>query len=174
MLSVNKCSAPEIHLLGEIVVGFGNLELFLETSIWHLLRREDDLEGFMMMQALTADMSFAGKVHALGSMFRQRNVETAEPELKDLIKELFAAEVERNKLFHSAWSYSDVFDGDLMRMKASARAGNGGTLKRSFYRMTVKDIEATRRRIAEVGQSLMKFTVKYIQAPVTEIDEVPG
>jgi hypothetical protein len=169
MVSGGRCSAPEVHLLGEIVIAFGNLELVLETSIWHLLKVEDDAEGFLMVQALTADMSFAGKVHALGSMFRQRQLAEAEPELKELIKDLFAAEAERNQLFHSAWSYSDVFEGDLMRMKASVRARRG-TLKRSFHRMTAKHIEMTLSRIAEVGQFLLRFTVKYIQAPGPEIE----
>lgn len=169
MLPDTNCSAPEVHLLGEIVIAFGNLEMSLEVSIWQLLNFEAGSEQFMMAQALTAGMPFAGKVHAFGSMFRQRKMDQAETELIEVINGLFAAEAERNQLFHSAWSYSDVFDGDLMRTKASVRAGRGGTLKRSFHRMTAERIEETLNRIQGAGGALAWFTIKYIQgAPESE------
>lgn len=137
--------------------------MFLELSIWKLLNFEAGSERFMMAQALTTGMSFAGKVHAFGSMFREKKIAQAETELTEVVNGLFAAEADRNQLFHSAWSYSDVFDGDLMRMKASARAGRGGTLKRSFHRMTAKSIEEALNRILKAQEALAWFTVNHIQ-----------
>jgi len=55
MSSERECSAPEVHLLGEIVVAFGNLELFLEGAILQLLGA-DDHTRFLMAQAITAEM----------------------------------------------------------------------------------------------------------------------
>ncbi len=42
------CPVPEVHLLGEIVVAFGNLEVILETTIWQLLADEGDTNRFLM------------------------------------------------------------------------------------------------------------------------------
>ena len=72
MMRKTSCPAPEIHLLGEIVAAFGNLELALESTIWELLAPQGDTERFIMAQAVTAEMAFGRKVHALASMFRQK------------------------------------------------------------------------------------------------------
>lgn len=159
----STCPAPEIHLLGEIVVAFGNLELFLEASLWQLLASDDDRERLLMAQTLTAEMSFDRKVHAFVSMFRQKGVPKTDSELDALRKALFAAQEERNKLLHSAWNYSDALGGSFTRMKASAKAKRG--LRRRFHRMPAERIEAALRRIAAVAQSLARFTVEHIQAP---------
>lgn len=158
----NTCPAPEVHLLGEIVVAFGNLELFLEVSLWQLLASEDDRERLLMAQALTAEMSFDRKVHAFVSMFRQRCIPETDSELDALRKELFAAQEERNQLLHSAWNYSEALGASFMRMKASAKAKHG--LRRRFHRMSAERIEATLHRIADVAQALARFTVDHIQA----------
>lgn len=160
-------SVPEVHLLGEIVVAFGNLELFLETSIWHFLASAKDRERFLMAQAITAKMPFAQKVHALGSMFQLKNIASAESELSALVKELFDAEAERNQLLHSAWNYSR--EGFFMRMKASAQAKKG--LTRGFHRMPAARIKLTLDKIEAASQTLAKFTVKYIQPSEHEIGE---
>jgi hypothetical protein len=163
MPSRKTCSAPEVHLLGEIVVAFGNLELFLETSLWQLLASEDDRERFLMVQALTAGMSFGRKVDAFASMFRQKGIAQAERELAALTKGLSDAEKERNQLIHSAWNYTNIWGGgSFMRMKATANSRRG--LRRGFHRMPPGRIEETLRRIEEAAQSLARFTVAYIQA----------
>jgi hypothetical protein len=163
-LKGGNCSAPEVHLLGEIVVAFGNLEFFLEATICHLLTADDNQERFQMVQAMTTEMSFGRKVHALGSMFRQKEIANAEPELSGLIKELFDAEIERNQLLHSVWSIDSPFgEGSFMRTKASAKAAKG--LRRGFHKMPAERIEATLKQIEAAGQSLANFTVKYIQVP---------
>ncbi len=106
-------------------------------------------------------MAFGRKVHAFASMFRQRKIAEADSELEALTKDLFGAEQERNQLLHSAWNYSEALSGDFMRMKASAKAKQG--LRRRFHRMPPERIEKTRDRIGAAGQSLMSFTIKYIQ-----------
>jgi len=152
----SKCPAPAVHLLGLVVIWFGNLEISLESSIWGLLAQDD--QRFMMAQAVTADMSFRQKVHAFVLMFRQKGISSAEPELNALEKMLHHAEEERNKLIHSAWNY---WGGQyLMRTKLPKHPKN---LKRGFSRMSAETIEETRNRIEEASGSLALFTMKYIQ-----------
>ncbi|HKH44602.1 MAG TPA: hypothetical protein VKM72_08055 [Thermoanaerobaculia bacterium] len=157
----DNCLAPEVHLLGEVVVAFGNLEFFIEVAIWKLLHPKDEPEQ-LMAQALTAEMNFGRKVHALGSMFRQRNIADAESDLKNLIKELFDVEAERNKLMHSTWLPDFRGEGSLWRTKASAKAKG---LTRQFYLMSAEGIKTALNHIEEVSQLLGLFAQKYIQAP---------
>lgn len=158
----SKCPAPEVHLLGLVVIWFGNLELFLEGSIWGLLAQGDD-QRFMMAQAVTADMSFGQKVHAFALMFREKGISSAETELKELVKLLNHAEEERNKLMHSSWNYSPVWGGqDLMRSKLPRRPKS---LSRGFHRMSTNRIEETRKKIEKASASLAFFTMKYVQTP---------
>jgi hypothetical protein len=158
----SKCPAPEVHLLGLVVIWFGNLELFLESSIWGLLAQGDD-QRFMMAQAVTADMSFGQKVHAFALMFREKGPSSADPELDKLVKLLSHAEVERNKLMHSSWNYSSLWGGrDLMRSKLPRRPKK---LSRGFHRMSAEQIEETRKSIEDASASLGLFTMKYIQTP---------
>ncbi len=162
-----KCHAPEVHLLGEVAALFGNLELFVESSIWNLLAPEGsgkkgsrEWQRFLMAQALTAEMSFDRKVHALASMIRQKHPTEHESELNELVRLLFDAQAERNALLHSAWNYSE--DGVFLRTKASAKARNG--LVRRFYAMPVEKLRATRDKIAEAQQALANFAIAYVQA----------
>ncbi len=71
MASEVNSSAPEIHLIGEIAVGFGNLELYLELGIWQLLAGDDE-QTRKLGEAITAEMSFDRKVHAFASLCRLR------------------------------------------------------------------------------------------------------
>ena len=167
MSSERECSAPEVHLLGEIVVAFGNLELFLEGAILQLLGA-DDHTRFLMAQAITAEMSFDRKVHAFATMFKLKSPGHAETELEALVKELFAVEGQRNALLHSAWNYSQNF-GAFMRMKSSAKATQG--LRHRLHRMPPEKIRATRSNIAAVADSLARFTMAYIQEPKTTTGE---
>src|SRR5258706_2390807 len=86
----SKCPALEVHFLGLVVIWFGNLEFFLEGSIWRLLAQGDQ-QRYMMAQAVTADMSFGQKVHVFTLMFREKGISSAEPELKTLETKLNAA-----------------------------------------------------------------------------------
>lgn len=158
-MAAKPCRAPEMHALGDIVAAFGNLEFFVEVAIWHLLGAEDRKRS-LMAQAVTAEMSFDRKVHALASMFREKYGKVHEKELAAVVKSLFAAQDERNALLHSAWNYSDNFRA-LVRMKASAKARGG--LQRRLHRMTIDRLEAIRRRIAAAGEAISKFTMSHIQ-----------
>jgi hypothetical protein len=153
----SKCPAPEIHLLGEVVVWFGNLEWFLEISIWKLLTPEDDEQRVLMAQAMTAEMPFRLKVKAFDRAFRQKGVASAESELNALVSKLNSAETERNQLMHSAWSW----DGrDFMRVKLPKSAKGLG---RNFQRMPAKLIKEKRDCIVAASESLVLFISKYIQ-----------
>jgi hypothetical protein len=169
--SDSKCSEPEIHLLGEIVVLFGSLEHLLEVSIWKLLAPEDDKERYIMAQIITAEMSnFQQKTAVFASMFRQRRIASAEPELKALELLLRAAGEHRNQLMHSSWSYTSLWGGrDLMRTKAGRASKENQAGKRRLVKMTAEDIKAVRDRIKEATESLIFFTIKYIQEEI-EID----
>ncbi len=162
--SGSTCPAPEVHLLGEVVVAFGTLELSLETSIWQLLRSDD--ATFILAQAVTANMSFKNKVDSFVSMCREKKIAGAESKLRSLYAKLFKAEEGRNQLLHSAWDYTDIWGGSsFMRMKATAKANDKHGLNRRFYRMPAKDIETTRDNIYAANQLLASFTVEYIQNP---------
>ena len=167
MPSDTHCNAPELHLLGEVAALFGNLEFFVESTIWNLLVPEGggeegsrERQRFLMAQALTAEMSFDRKVHGLASMFRQRHADAHDAELTELVRVLFEAQSERNALLHSAWNYS-AESGGLFRTKASAKARNG--LVRRFYAMPVEKLSATRDKIAEAQESLASFAIAYVQ-----------
>ena len=155
----SKCPAPEVHLLGDIVTEFGNLEAFLEVAIWQLLGQEDR-SRFLMVQALTAEMSFDRKVHALASMFRLKYPKQHEVELDSLVNSLFRAQDQRNALMHSAWNYSS-HSGQFLRMKATAKAKRG--LVRRFYAAPAGQLETVRGTIEKVANDLMTFTIAHIQ-----------
>ena len=159
-----KCNMPEIHLLGEIVVAFGNLELFLEVVIWQLLGVEEQNRN-IMAQIITSEMSFDRKVHAFVNMFKENEPDQAEDDLKALTKDLFAVQAERNALLHSAWNYSEKFGG-LYRMKASAKASKG--MNRRIYPMPVQRLEGVRGRIQAVGETLARFAMAHIQKKANE------
>ena len=162
--SDSKCPAPEVHLLGLVVIWFGNLEFFLELSLCHLLTIQDNQERFVMAQAITAELSFRQKRQAFASMFRQKGILGAEPELGTLLGKLQSAEEKRNQLMHSAWNYTSLWGGqDLMRMKSFHHKKKGH--RRGFHRMPAESIEETRRSIEEASKALVLFTMKYIQPP---------
>jgi hypothetical protein len=154
-----RCPSPEIHLLGEIIVGFGDLELALEMAIWKLLG-DQDAERLLMAQAITAEMSFDRKVHALASMVRGKYGDTHQAALAGLVKALFEAQDQRNGLLHSAWSYSPQFE-TVVRMKSTAKASRG--LKRTIDRMNPERLEGIRNRIRAVVQALERFTATHLK-----------
>jgi hypothetical protein len=150
----------EMRLIGEIAVGFGNLELYLEAGIWQLLGGQDKAT-ILVAQALTAEMSFDRKVHAFASMYKLRVPTDADSaELKELISDLFEIQGERNAILHSAWSPSEAMQA-LARMKASAKAKEG--LRRRLHAMTPARLEAIRVRIAQVGKRFAHFLLANIQ-----------
>jgi hypothetical protein len=158
---LKSCLEPGVHMLGEIVMGFANLELFVEAAIWHLLKgRRKNID--QMSQAVTVEMSFDRKVHAFATLYTLRYpAEANDPALKQLIKDLFIAQEQRNGLMHSAWSYSERRPA-LHRMKGSARAGRG--LVRMFYVVTPERLEDVRVHIASVGARFGQFTMERVQA----------
>jgi len=174
VLTDANCPAPEVHLLGEIVVVFGNLEFALEVAIWQLLGSRGRIDHPLMAQAITAEMSFRQKVDALISMLRQEGIVPPDvlPELDALRKELFFVEQERNQLLHSAWNYSDALDGSFSRMKASAKAKGG--LRRTLHQMPAERIEKIRQNSVRAWNSLARFTRNHIQTPDEADNEDAG
>jgi len=153
-------SEQEMRLIGEIAVGFGNLELYLEAGIWQLLGGKDKAT-ILVAQALTAEMSFDRKAHAFASMYKLRVPNDADSvELKELISELFEVQGERNAILHSAWSRSEAMQA-LTRMKASAKAKDG--LRRRLHRMTPARLQAIRVRIAQVAERFAHFVLANTQ-----------
>ena len=151
---ISRCPEPAVHILGEIVMGFGNVELFLETGIWHLLKGRGK-NPLLLPQAVTAEMSFGRKVHAFFSMYRLKYPSKGgDAEVKELTKELFAAQEQRNAVLRSAWSYSSN-PGVLERMKATSKAKHG--LNRRMYQMSPARLEDVRVKIASVGNRLLLF-----------------
>ncbi len=160
MASEVSCSAPEIHLIGEIAVGFGNLEFYLESGIWQLLAGDDE-QTRKLGEAITAEMSFDRKVHAFASLYRLKvPAGSDDTELKALVKSLFEAQENRNAILHSAWTYSEKWHA-FTRMKASAKATRG--LRRRMHRMSPERLEAIRYRIAEAGELFGKFVMQRVQ-----------
>jgi hypothetical protein len=167
-----RCSAPEVHIVGEIVIGFGNLELYLDLGIWQLLSGSDNRTQ-TLAEAITAEMSFDRKVHAFSSLYKLRGADGDAAELQALVKSLFDVQGERNAIVHSAWSYSESLEG-FTRMKASAKARRG--LQRRLHRMAPGRLEDVRVRIARVGERLARFVLEKIQGRTwpTKTSEVPG
>jgi hypothetical protein len=154
-----RCSAPEVHLIGEIAIGFGNLEFYLEGGIWLLLAGDDDATR-RLAEAITAEMSFDRKVHAFSSLYKLRVPERNDSELEALVAVLFKIQDERNGILHSAWLYLDAHTAPLI-MKAQAKAKHG--LRRRFHRMTSARLEEVRVRIAEAGDRLARFIAERVQ-----------
>jgi hypothetical protein len=171
---VLRCSAPHVHLVGEIAIAFGYLELCLEASIWQLLAG-DDQNAMLIGQAITADMSFRLKVDALSSMSKLRlRGEPVESELRSLVNDLLRVEGERNEIMHSAWVYSENSEtGDLViSMKATARHKKG--LRRHFKQQTPQTLAGIRDRIVEVADRLAGFSVERLQGKVWPRKTPPG
>jgi hypothetical protein len=149
-------------MLGEIVMGFGNLELFAEAAIWHLSKgRRRNID--QLAQAVTAEMSFDRKVHAFASIYKLKYpLEADDSELKKLVADLFEVEAERNALMHSAWNFADRRP-ILQRMKAIAKANTKGGLVRKFHVVTPKQLEDVRVHIASVGERFGQFMMNRVQ-----------
>lgn len=155
-----RCSVPEVHLVGEVVIGFGSLEFFLEAGIWQLLAGNDS-QARRLAEAITAEMSFDRKVHAFSSLYKLRvPCESDDPQFNSLIKSLFSIQDKRNGIVHAAWTYSEVLQ-TFTRMKASAKAKQG--LRRRIHRMTPRQLEEVRVGIAKVGDKLARFIMERIQ-----------
>lgn len=155
-----SCPNPVVHLIGEIAVAFGILELFLELSIWQLIAGKDEALQ-KLGEAITAEMSFDRKVHALYSMFALKfPEEAADPDLRVIVSELFVIQDKRNRILHSAWSYSQEF-GVFTRMKASAKAKRGLTRKMST--VEPEELIAIHREISELANRFGHFTKTRIQ-----------
>ena len=152
-----QCPAPEVHALGEVVAAFGNLEFFLETTLWQLLGQ--DGKPNMTAKAFTAQMSFGARVKALSSGVRIKHPSLPEEQLDMLIKALSRAEEERNALAHSAWQYQGGV-GTLMRIKAS---GKQKGMYHSTHHMPLEKINAIRDEILSVANELAEFTIEHLQ-----------
>jgi hypothetical protein len=154
------CRQPVVHLIGEIAIAFGILELYLELAIWQMVAENNETKR-KLGEAITAEMSFDRKVHAFYSMFAlQFPAEADDPHLKELVAGLFAAQDKRNQILHSAWSVSDEF-GSYTRMKVSAKAKNG--LRRTLSTVQPDELLAVYRQICDLGQRFGRFAKERIQ-----------
>jgi hypothetical protein len=154
------CRQPVVHLIGEIAVAFGVLELYLELAIWQMVAENDETKR-KLGEAITAEMSFDRKVHAFYSMFAlQFPAEANDPHLKELVSNLFAAQDKRNQILHSAWSISDEY-GSYTRMKASAKAKKG--LRRTLSTVEPDELLAVYREFGDLGQQFGRFAKERIQ-----------
>ena len=154
------CSQPEIHLVGEIAVSFGNLEFLLEGGIWKLLCGEDE-QTQKLGEAITAEMSFSRKLYAFSSMYRLRVPSASEDHtFRSMINELDKVQAERNAILHSAWSYSPKLKV-LRRMKSEAKTKRG--LRHRMSYMTPEKLEAILSRISQAGDRFGKFVIEHVQ-----------
>ena len=154
------CEQPVAHLIGDIAIAFGTLEIYLELAIWQMIAESD--EGKRKLgEAITAEMSFDRKVHAFYSMFAlQFPSEAADIDLKELVADLFSAQDTRNQILHSAWSFSDEFE-TVMRMKASAKAKKG--LIRTMSPVEPSQLLSVYKKIEELGQRFARFAKSRLQ-----------
>lgn len=162
---VRRCSRPIVHAVGELAVAFGNLELYVSAAIWQLLGVGDKtLE--LLGQAITAEMSFDRKVHAVASMYKIRFPSAAQDAaLKRLVTRLFQAQDRRNQILHSNWPHPED-EQERWRVKSSAKAKTG--LKTKVSVITADDILEVVSDIHEIGQEFAKFALENIQKPMTK------
>ena len=147
-------------MIGEIAIAFGVLELYLEIAIWQMVAENNETKR-KLGEAITSEMSFDRKVHAFSSMFAlQFPAEANDPQLKELVAELFAAQDKRNQILHSAWSLSDA-SGRYTRMKASAKAKKG--LRRTLSTVEPDELLAVYNQIGDLGQQFSRFAKERIQ-----------
>jgi hypothetical protein len=158
-----RCGTPEIHILGQIVVTFGNLELYLAVSIWQLIAGSHD-DSRILGEAITAEMSFDRKMHAFGSLFKLRFPNESEDRgLKRVLGLLDGAQQERNAVLHSAWSYSEEWE-TWTRVKSSAKAKHG--LNHRLYVMSVERLREIHGKISLAGQEFAEFSFERIQSRI--------
>lgn len=163
-----RCSKPVVHAVGEIAIAFGNLELFLAVTIWQLLGVADKVVE-QLAQAITAEMSFDRKVHALASMYKIRfPADAASAEFEQLLARLFEAQNLRNQVLHSSWPVPGD-DGEIIRIKSSAKSRKG--LRNRATVVRAKDIVDVVALIHDVGHDLARLGLDKIQkrmpSPVT-------
>ena len=157
-----QCSDPIVHGLGEIVIAFGNLELYVSAAIWQMLATDDKVLG-QLAQAVTAEMSFDRKLHALSSMFKLRSSSAADnQELATLVTKLNRVQQIRNQVLHSHWPLPRRLD-ERMRVKSSAKIRRG--LQTRAATITAGDIAAMVIEMARVGQEFAIFVHDKIQPP---------
>jgi hypothetical protein len=150
-------------LIGQICVDFQTIELFVELAIWLMMERPPEKTN-LLAQAITAEMSFDRKVHALASLYQLRFPRDAEnAELRTLTKDLFEVQQLRNQVIHSTWNQSPQFK-TFAAMKASAKAKHG--LRRKLSTVNAKELFEIHRGMQELGQRFGMFAMKDIQARV--------
>lgn len=154
---MQRCPAPEVHALGEAVAAFGNLELFLEITLWQLLGEGG--EANMAAKALTAEMSFRARVKAFGAGARIKHPALPKERLDSLVRDLLRAEQERNALAHSAWQYQGGV-GTLVRIKGSGRQKG---MHHRTHNVSTDKINGIRDAILSATIALADFTAEHLQ-----------
>ncbi|MCC7131773.1 MAG: hypothetical protein IT352_03960 [Gemmatimonadales bacterium] len=109
--------------LGLLVIHFQELEAVIVEALGRLLatRRRD-------VAALTAEMSFKARIHALASLYRIAQERETDPEsadniarLDELLGRCLFLEGERNRYVHSFWPGSQLGSGRALRLKRVSR-----------------------------------------------------
>jgi hypothetical protein len=157
------CSSPVVHLIGEIVVSFQEVEWYIDASIWQMITRDDPCLR-EVAKAITAEMSFDRKVHALSSIYRLRFPDLIDDTFTQLIKDLDHIQQLRNGVIHSMWYPSNV-PQVFGRMKASAKAKRG--FEQTFSSVKASDLSKTLTEIEVVSDRFSQFAIERIQKPIT-------
>jgi hypothetical protein len=159
-----RCSEPIAHLVGDVAIGFGNLELFVSVAIWQLFGLSDKTAE-QLAQAITAEMSFDRKVRAFASMYKIRFPSQAgDSAFQKVLGRLIEAESLRNQVLHSSWPKSEDPDRRL-RVKSSAKMKHG--LKNTVYTVTPQSLGEVVKTIHDVGLELAEFVLTNIQTPIS-------
>jgi hypothetical protein len=114
--------------IGMIALSFSELEDCLGEAIDSLIGGNDGTGSIV-----AAELSFRMKVNLFASLVRHRaggrsftvpNAAVSEV-MQELCNNIFKAEELRNAVLHSSWIESDMFDGKVVRRKATAKSKHG-------------------------------------------------
>ena len=143
--------------IGKVVVNLNSLEMYLNFLIWSLIGYNLGLD---IEKSITAEMSFKNKVALFSSVFKLKHGNIKDFNIKALIKKLFTAEEERNKIIHSCWLEGEK-DKIVTRYKISAKIKQG--LKDEFLTMSETDVNKIASLIRGAGTELANFISAYLK-----------
>lgn len=158
-----SCIDPVVHLIGNIVISFQEVEWYVDASICQMITRDDPCLR-QVAQAVTAEMSFDRKVHAFSSIYRLRFPDLIDETFTQLIKDLDHIQQLRNRVIHSMW-YPLNIPQAFGTMKASAKASRG--FQQTFAHVNASDLTKVLHEIEEVSDRYSQFAIERIQKPIT-------
>lgn len=106
--------------LGNVVIGFADLEEQLAVGVSFLIGRTD-----LIGSIVTSELSFKLKLHIFSSLFRAARPNSENhAQMEDLIAAFGEAEQIRNPMIHSSW-WQDFETIQMTRRKRSAKMSRG-------------------------------------------------